>query len=671
MESSKAVVALLLVGSIALYADDKKKNNESNPPPQRPEHTQRAAPPPTVRSEPPARQPTNNPPPNRNQSNTDSGMGRHGGYERNTNPQNPNPNNGRQGGYQPNQPNTNSSPNGTGGTGRQIYQPNSNTNPNPNSGRQGGYQPNQPNPNPNPGGTGATGRQGIYQPNPNPNPNTGRQGGYQPNPNANPGGRQGGYQPNTNPNAGLNPGGSRNPNNNSTGRAFGRTRDGGEVRPLAGGRTEYRGPNNTRAEFHRDGSVREVQTRGMVITHGPVGTRRVVMERPDHTRIVTYGRERGYVQRSYTVSGREYYHRTYYVRGVAYSRVYRPYYYGRVAYYGYVPAVYYRPAFYGWAYSPWPGPVFYRWGWGGSPWYGYYGGYFSPYPSYPSAGLWLTDYLVASNLQDSYQQQMDANVNMGAQVDYGQGGLTPDVKQAIADEVQRQLAQERAESQNPGAYSGAPPFADNNPHVFVVSASLDVMTADGMQCPITQGDVLAMNGAPPPDVMVANVRVMASKGQDCRQGSIVAVSLEDLQEMQNHMREVIDQGLGELQSRQGQGGLPLVPPQARGQVQSPVASAAPPADPSAAAELTQQDQQATQAEQEVVNQAAPEPMPQPGAPDTPIQQTPITISLGQTTDQVIALLGQPKQIVDLGAKKMFVYTDMKIVFMDGKVSDVQ
>jgi len=611
-----AVVSLLFICSVAVHADDKKKNTESSPP-----HKSAPAPPPrsapapapNIRSGPSSRQPTtNNPaPPTRNSSGSQP---------------NPNSNTGRQG----------------------VYQPNTNSN----TGQRGS----QPNPNSN------TGRQGVYQPSTIPNT-----------------GRQGGYQPNTIPNSG----GSRTPNTGVTGRTFtaGRTRDGGEIRPLAGGRTEYRGPNNARAEFRNDGSVHEVHARGMVITHGPAGTRRVVMERSDHTRIVTYGRERGYVQRSYTVSGHQYYNRTYYLRGVAYSRVYRPYYYGGAAYYGYVPTVFYRPAFYGWVYSPWPGPVFYHWGWIGSPWYGYYGGYFSPYPAYPSAGLWLTDYMLSANLQDAYQQQVDANANMSAPGNYSQGALTPDVKQAIADEVQRQLAQERSESQNPGAdpTSGAPPFAANNPHVFVVSTSLDVTTADGIECPITQGDVLGMNGAPPPDATAANVRVMASKGQDCQQGSIVAVSLEDLQEMQNHMREVIDQGLGELQSRQGQGGLPVVPPQARGQLPSPVAAAAPPVDPNAAAELTQQDQQAAQVEQDVVNQAAPEPMPQPPGPSTPqppgpstpTHATPITISLGQTPDQVIALLGQPKQVVDLGAKKMFVYTDMKIIFMDGKVTDVQ
>jgi hypothetical protein len=48
-----------------------------------------------------------------------------------------------------------------------------------------------------------------------------------------------------------------------------------------------------------------------------------------------------------------------------------------------------------------------------------------------------------------------------------------------------------------------------------------------------------------------------------------------------------------------------------------------------------------------------------------------TVALGQTPDQVTAILGAPKQIVDLGAKKIYRYPDMKVVFVDGKVSDVE
>ncbi|MFZ0958197.1 MAG: hypothetical protein WAN60_17780 [Candidatus Sulfotelmatobacter sp.] len=53
------------------------------------------------------------------------------------------------------------------------------------------------------------------------------------------------------------------------------------------------------------------------------------------------------------------------------------------------------------------------------------------------------------------------------------------------------------------------------------------------------------------------------------------------------------------------------------------------------------------------------------------QAQPQTIQLGQTIDQVQAALGTPDKIVNLGAKQIYVYKDLKVTFKDGKVSDVQ
>jgi len=60
----------------------------------------------------------------------------------------------------------------------------------------------------------------------------------------------------------------------------------------------------------------------------------------------------------------------------------------------------------------------------------------------------------------------------------------------------------------------------------------------------------------------------------------------------------------------------------------------------------------------------------PGGPPQPPPQ-PQTIQLGQTPDQVLAALGQPDKIVNLGAKQIYVYKDLKVTFLKGKVADVQ
>ena len=48
-----------------------------------------------------------------------------------------------------------------------------------------------------------------------------------------------------------------------------------------------------------------------------------------------------------------------------------------------------------------------------------------------------------------------------------------------------------------------------------------------------------------------------------------------------------------------------------------------------------------------------------------------TISLGQTTAEVEKILGKPETIINLGAKVTYVYKNMKVIFTDGKVTDVQ
>lgn len=45
--------------------------------------------------------------------------------------------------------------------------------------------------------------------------------------------------------------------------------------------------------------------------------------------------------------------------------------------------------------------------------------------------------------------------------------------------------------------------------------------------------------------------------------------------------------------------------------------------------------------------------------------------LGQTAEQIVARLGQPKKIVNLGTKEIYYYPDMKVTFMNGKITDVQ
>jgi hypothetical protein len=80
----------------------------------------------------------------------------------------------------------------------------------------------------------------------------------------------------------------------------------------------------------------------------------------------------------------------------------------------------------------------------------------------------------------------------------------------------------------------------------------------------------------------------------------------------------------------------------------------------------QQDQQGQDAQGQNAQAQQQDPQ-QPAAPPQP----PPTIQLGQTPDEVTGALGQPEKIVNLGAKQIYYYKDMKVTFLKGKVSDVQ
>jgi hypothetical protein len=266
----------------------------------------------------------------------------------------------------------------------------------------------------------------------------------------------------------------------------------------------------------------------------------------------------------------------------------------------------------------------------------------------------------------------------------GQTALTPDVKEEIAKEVQRQLSLENAErkavSENTEpdpASSGVPRLlSDNNPHTFVVASNLVVTDTTGQECPITQGDVILMSGTSLADGNMVPVQVRASKDKECTKGSMVSVSLEDLQDMENHMRGTIDQGLAELQTHPAQSGLPALPPAAAAPpVQAAFAGAAPAVDTNVSTELSQEAHNADQIEQQVVTESqsaqSADNSSNASLPAEPAASQPVTISLGQTIDQVVAIMGKPLQIADLGSKKIYKYKDMKITFLNGKVSDVQ
>lgn len=60
-----------------------------------------------------------------------------------------------------------------------------------------------------------------------------------------------------------------------------------------------------------------------------------------------------------------------------------------------------------------------------------------------------------------------------------------------------------------------------------------------------------------------------------------------------------------------------------------------------------------------------------GAAPAPVPAQTKTISIGQSRDEVIALFGVPSKVVHLGTKEIDFFADMKVTFVQNKVTDVQ
>ena len=368
-------------------------------------------------------------------------------------------------------------------------------------------------------------------------------------------------------------------------------------------------PGGGRSDIH-------VEARGMDIHHGLNGGNRVMVERADHSRTVFERGRPGYTQRPYGYGGRDFARRTYVYNGHSYNRFYRGYAYRGMHLSVYAPGVYYSPGYYGWAYRPWGAPVAYQWGFAASPWYGYYANYYTPSPVYSSPSQWLTDYMISSDLQRSYAAHTDGGEADSYVSATGSGPtLSPDVKQQVAEEVRNQLALENQEAQqnlakqdvDPGSSGIDRMVRDGHSHVFVVGNPLDAVDGEKNSCLLSDGDVLSLHVPTPIEATTGQLVVLASKGgRECKINGTVTVVMEDLQEMQNHMRESIDQGLKELHAKQGKDGIPAVPSTAlAAPVQAQYAAIAPPEDPDASAQIQQQSEQAAQAEKEVTAEAGP------------------------------------------------------------------
>jgi hypothetical protein len=93
-------------------------------------------------------------------------------------------------------------------------------------------------------------------------------------------------------------------------------------------------------------------------------------------------------------------------------------------------------------------------------------------------------------------------------------------------------------------------------------------------------------------------------------------------------------------------------------VSAAFAEVAPPPDPNVASELRQQVQEADRVEREIATEAK--------AADSGRG-----VQIGQTTTQVLSLLGDPRRIRNKGHKQIYLYPHQEVTFVSDEVSAVK
>lgn len=244
-----------------------------------------------------------------------------------------------------------------------------------------------------------------------------------------------------------------------------------------------------------------------------------------------------------------------------------------------VPAYIYQPTFYNWS---WGTPVAYGWGWNTQPWYGAYGSVFTPYPTYSSLNLWMTDYVIASNLQRAYAANQpsqggntgpvpDQSAPTNVEASTAPPQITPQMKEQIAEEVRLDLQeQQQAAAQGPSGVVGPvatgagadAPLPEDTPDALKAGHTLfRVVTpisveANGQTCNLNADDYITRTSGMDKDTGLVTVTVTASRTVDCPQGASTAVALNDLMVMQSAQQERVMEGLQVASANVGKNGLP-------------------------------------------------------------------------------------------------------------------
>jgi len=125
-----------------------------------------------------------------------------------------------------------------------------------------------------------------------------------------------------------------------------------------------------------------------------------------------------------------------------------------------------------------------------------------------------------------------------------------DVRAQIRSEVTQDL--QLHEEQKPLELTDILSSPDALKYVFQVSEPLEVTDANtGESCSVSGGDLARLDALPAQNDPVAHLKVITSKPGSCRPGSIVTVSLAELQSMLNAFSQRLEQNVDAVHEKLG------------------------------------------------------------------------------------------------------------------------
>ena len=161
-----------------------------------------------------------------------------------------------------------------------------------------------------------------------------------------------------------------------------------------------------------------------------------------------------------------------------------------------------------------------------------------------------------AQLDEQQLQLQDLQAQSGPAPSYGRVQVSQDVRAQMRDQVRDDIALHRQGQPLSVVEIIASARAQN--YVFQVSELIDATDLNtGEQCSLTTGDLARFNRVPNEGDPAAEMRVVTSKAGSCRAGSIIEVSMTDLQDMlnafsqrlENNMRTINDNLGGRQASR--------------------------------------------------------------------------------------------------------------------------